>query len=109
MLACDNVVTLIHHEKTEDDLYICTTYTGASWFEKTTISTSGDGVKPANTYEVRIMGTTDIPAAHGDYIARGVVEKVEKPSDLKGLDCFRITSIGDNRRGTLAHWRFSGQ
>lgn len=109
MLGCNNVVTLIHHEKGDDDIYICTPLSDASWFKKKTISTSGDGAKPANTYEARIMGTMDIPAALGDYIALGVVEAVEAPSDLEGIDHFRITAIGDNRRGGLAHWRFSGQ
>lgn len=109
MLGCDKVVTLIHHDKSEDDVYICTVLEGASWYKKNTITTSGDGAKPANTYEARIMGTADIPAALGDYIALGVVESVETPSDLAELDKFRITAIGDNRRGGLPHWRFSGQ
>ena len=109
MLGCDKTVTLIHHEKSDDDNYLCTVFEGASWFKKITIATSGDGAKPTNTYETRIMGTMDIPAALGDYIALGVVEAVEAPSDLAGLDHFRITAIGDNRRGSLAHWRFSGQ
>ena len=109
MLGCDKTVTLIHHEKGEDDNYICTVFENASWFKKITISTSGDGAKPANTYEARIMDKEDIPAALGDYIALGVVEAVEAPSDLAEIDHFRITAIGDNRRGSLAHWRFSGQ
>ena len=106
---CDQTVTLVHHIKGDDgDTYACTTYEKASWFKKQTITTSADGAKPVNTYEVRILGTQDISPALGDYVALGAVSGVSKPSDLKG-DHFRVTSIGDNRRGTLAHWRLSGQ
>lgn len=110
MIACDNTVTIIHHNKNiDDDTYICTVFSGASWFKKTTISTSAEGAKPNNTYECRIMGADDINAALGDYIALGEVESIESPAELKNTDHFRITAIGDNRRGKLPHWRFSGQ
>lgn len=110
MLACNETVTLIHHDKGVDgDTYICTVLEGASWHKRNTITTSGDGAKPVNTYEARIMTSNNIEAALGDYIARGKVKGIEKPSDLVGLDKFRITAIGDNRRGILPHWRFSGQ
>ena len=110
MLMCDNIATLIHHEKGIDgDTYICSTFDRVSWHKRNTITTSGDGAKPANTYEARIMTADDINVSLGDYLARGKVEGIEKPSDLAGLDKFRITAIGDNRRGGLAHWRLSGQ
>lgn len=111
MLECNKTVTLIHHEKGVDaDTYTCTVYDGASWFKKNTIVTSADGAKPVNTYVARIMTNEDIKCELGDYLALGTVSKVEKPSQLKEFDSFRITSIGDNRRGVhLAHWRFDGQ
>lgn len=121
MLECDKTVTLIHHEKGVDgDTYLCIPVSSASWFQKTTISTSGDGAKPSNSYECRIMTNDEgipifesvinefIPSL-GDYVALGVVSGIMKPSDLKNIVCFRITSIGDNRRGFLPHWRLSGQ
>ena len=110
MLACDRTVTIIHHNKNIDsDTYNCTVFNNASWFSKTTISTSAEGAKPANSFECRIMGVDDSPASLGDYIALGEVESINKPSELKGLEHFRITAIGDNRRGKLPHWRYSGQ
>ena len=110
MLACTETVTIIHHEKNiGSDSYSCTVVFGASWFKKTTISTSGDGAKPSNSYECRIMGADVLPASMGDYIALGEVESIETPSDLKEIDHFRITAIGDNRRGKLPHMRYSGQ
>lgn len=109
MLACDQTITLIKHiTETEGERYTCQTVSGASWFSKTVIVTSGDGAKPSNTYDVRIYGNVDIAPAPGDYIARGVVNGITKPADLKDFEYFRITSVGDNRRGGLPHWRLSG-
>lgn len=110
MLECKHTVTLIHREKGVDgDTYTCTVFDGASWFKKNTITTSADGAKPVNTYVVRILTKEDIKCDLGDHLAFGVVSDIQKVSDLKEFDSFRITAIGDNRRGTLAHWRFDGQ
>lgn len=110
MLMCNETVTLIHHIKDVDgDTYTCTVYECASWYKKRTISTSEKGASPSNTYDARIMTNEDIAAELGDYVAFGIVKEVTKPSDIKDLDCFRITAISDNRRGMLKHWRFSGQ
>lgn len=110
MIACDQTITLVHHIKGENDIYKCHTVNRASWFAKTTITTSGDGAKPANSYDVRVFDPLDghIPEL-GDYCVKGTVSGITKPADLKGKDCFRITAIGFNRRGGLAHWRVSGQ
>lgn len=109
MIACDQTITLIKHTAEKDsDTYSCTVVNGASWYAKTVISTSADGARPGNTYEVRIIGNADISPAPGDYVARGIVSNITKPSDLKAIEHFRITSVGDNRRGSLPHWRVSG-
>ena len=110
MLACNETVTLVQHTADNDrDLYNCIAVTGASWYAKTVIVTSGDGAKPANSYEVRIFGEMAAAPKPGDYVVRGTVESVSKPADLKTTEHFRITSVGDNRRGGLPHWRVSGQ
>lgn len=109
MIACDQTITLVQHTAEDNgDFYSCTVLNSASWFSKTVITTSGDGAKPANTYEVRVFGNEDISPAPGDYVVRGVVKSVTKPADLKSVEHFRITSVGDNRRGSLPHWRLSG-
>lgn len=109
MLGCDKTVTLVHHDReSDDDNYICTTFKNASWFKKNTITTSGDGAKPVNTYESRILTDENITISPGDWLVLGEVSSVETPSSIE-LDKFRITAIGDNRRGFLAHWRVSGQ
>ena len=110
MLQCENVVTIIHHNKETDiDTYTCTSIEGASWFSKTGITSLADGAKPSNTYEVRIMTAEKLNISLGDYVALGIVLDIQKPADLKSVDHFRITAIGDNRRGKLPHWRLSGQ
>lgn len=110
VIGCTETVTLVHHIKGEEDVYKCYAVNKASWFQKTTISTSADGAKPVNTFEVRIFGDIEgvIPSL-GDYVVKGIKSRVETPADLKNDAYFRITAISDNRRGGLAHWRLSGQ
>lgn len=110
MLGCTETVTLVHHIKDDDDTYECYPVGKASWFAKTTISTSADGAKPVNTFEVRLFGEiSGLEPSLGDYVVKGIVDSVETPRDLKNEEYFRITAIGDNRRGGLPHWRVSGQ
>lgn len=111
MLGCTETITLVHHISEDDgDRYVCFSVNNASWFSKITIATTADGAKPVNTFDVRIMDALEghIPEL-GDFCVHGVVEHVSKPSDLKGVEHFRITAIGKNYRGTLPHWRVSGQ
>lgn len=110
LIGCSETITLVHHIKDDDDTYTCHTVNKASWFSKTTISTSADGAKPVNTFDVRIFDEfSGVVPSLGDYVVKGIVEGIETPSDLKNMVYFRITSIADNRRGGLAHWRVSGQ
>ena len=110
MLGCTETVTLVHHDRTsDDDNYICTTFKEcASWFKKQTITTDGNGAKPVNTFECRILTDANITISPGDWLVHGEVSSVETPTSID-LEKFRITAIGDNRRGILAHWRVSGQ
>ena len=55
------------------------------------------------------MTDEEIEVDLGDFVALGIVDAFETQSDLKDFDYFRITAVGDNRRGILAHWRVSGQ
>lgn len=110
MIGCTETITLIHHNKEQDDTYICTTIGGASWFSNVTITTSADGAKPVNSYVVRVSNPpVNFNPVTGDYCVKGTVKSIEKQSDLKGLDYFRITAVGNNKRGILSHIRISGQ
>ena len=113
LLMGNQVITLVKHEKTDTaDNYVCYTMPNASWFSSLSIVTSGDGAKPVNTFTVRIPGEnvpTGVEPATGDYIVKGVVTSVNRPADLKGLEHFRVTAVGNNLRGNLPHWRVAGQ
>ena len=111
LLLGDEVVTLVKHIKGETDSYKCYSMSGVSWYQRTTITTSGDGAKPSNSYTARIpadqMPTGVVPDL-GDYLVKGVITAVEKPTDITGSK-FRITAVGANNRGRLPHWRCDGQ
>lgn len=71
MLGCNETITIVHHIKDDEDTYTCTTVKNASWFAKTTISTSADGAKPTNTYDVRIFGEiSGVEITLGDYVVK---------------------------------------
>ena len=110
MLGCTETITLVHHVKDDDDTLTCHTVNNASWFEKTTISTSADGAKPVNTFDVRVFDDfLGVTPALGDYVVKGIVDGIETPRDLKNEVYFRITAISNNKRAHLPHWRLSGQ
>jgi hypothetical protein len=112
VLACDQIITLVKHTAEKDgDAYTCFAIPNASWFSSVSISTSGDGAKPGNSYTVRIPAgnvPTGIAPAPGDYVVRGVLTSVSRPADMAGVEHFRATAVGDNRRGGLPHWKVSG-
>ena len=111
-LTCNRKVTLVHHVRGEDtDTYECHIIDGVSWYEKMQVSTSGDGAKPSSTVISRIpedklpMFLPEI----SDYLVLGAVEAISRPSDLRGMKYFRITSVSDNRHDRLLpHVRVSG-
>lgn len=110
IIGCTETITLVRHIKDDEDTYTCHTVNNASWFSKVTISTSADGAKPVNTFEVRVFDEfSGVVPALGDYVVKGIAEGIESPTDLKNMVYFRITAISDNRRGGLPHWRVSGQ
>ena len=112
-LHCDQAITLIKHEKaSEGDFYTCYAIPEASWFSSLSISSSGDGAQPVNSFTCRIPAKhmpTGISPSPGDYVVRGTLAAMTMPGDLKDREHFRITSIGDNRRGLLSHWKVIGQ
>lgn len=113
MLGCTGILTLVRHIREDDgDRYICVPVAGASWFRKTAVAVSESGAKPVSTCVCRIPeGALPRGAepAVGDFLVRGAVAAVLwAPGDFRGLDYMQITSVGDNRRGRLRHWRADG-
>lgn len=113
MLACTEMVTLIHPIRGDDsDTYRCTVIRGASWYRKAVIATDGDGAKPVPVCKVRVpagnMPEGVIPS-EGDYLVRGVLESVQRaPADFAEMEYMLATVVGDNRRGRNQHWFLSG-
>lgn len=108
MFMGDHTLTLIKHVKTDDgDVYTCHALHNASWFSSVSIVTSGDGAKPVNTYTVRVENAPIAPEP-GDYVTKAILSELDRISDLKGFEHFRITAVGNNQRGGLPHWRLSG-
>lgn len=110
MLMCEETVTLVHEERTDDgESYVCTVIQGASWYGKAAMAQTTEGITPQNTYKSRFPATVLVQPHKGDFLVRGVVEIVKRaPADLKGREYFCITAVGDNRRGRLQHWTVSG-
>lgn len=111
-LTCNRKVTLVHHVRGRDtDTYECHAIDGASWYEKVQVSTSSDGAKLSSVVISRIP-ENKLPLCSpeiGDYLVMGTVETVSCPSDLRGMQYFKITSISDNRHERLLpHVRVSG-
>lgn len=113
MLGCTETVTLVRHLREDDgDRYECVPIPGASWFRKTAIAVSPEGAKPVSTCVCRIpegvLAKGAAPAV-GDFLVHGPVAAVSRPPvDFRDLDYMQITSVGDNRRGRLGHWRVDG-
>lgn len=112
MLACDETATLVHRvEEGEADRYVCTVLCGVSWFAKTCVALSADGAKPVNTLRARIpegVLPDGVKPHEGDYLVRGAVPELNGPEELKGLEYFVVSAVGNNRRGGMPHWSVSG-
>ncbi len=112
MLMCNDTVTLVRHVKLQDgDRYECITVTGASWYAKTAVVSTAKGLVSGNVLKCRIPdGLLPVgkPPRKDDYMVRGAISHVSSPAGLKGREYFRITAIGDNRRGRNPHWVVSG-
>lgn len=104
MLACNETVTLVRHQQTAGgDTYSCHVIVGVSWFGKAGSVLSNDGEQPFTSVTVRIperLVPAPLPQA-GDYMVRGVLGACPSRKTLDGLEGFRITFVGDNRRLSL--------
>ena len=113
MLMCNETVTLVRHIAERDgDRYECIAIVGASWYGKAQMVVSVQGAAPQNTYKGRIpeaLMPTGITPCKGDWLVRGVIASVDRaPDAFANREHFRITAVGDNRRGRFSHWVVSG-
>ena len=104
LLACTETVTIVRHEQTgSSDFYSCEAIAGVSWFSKRGSTASASGEAPTTEVVVRIPADVapEVLPVKGDLMVRGVLGSYEGRSSLKGLECFRIATVGDNRRTKL--------
>ena len=102
MLCCNETVTLVRHFAERDgDRYECEVIVGVSWYGRRGSVPTGDGFEPRDEYTVRIPAQRvpePLPKAD-DYLVRGILAKYTGRRCLEGREHFRITFVGDNRRG----------
>lgn len=103
MLACSEIVTLVRHKQQQNaDSYTCEVIVGVSWYGKSGDAPSTQGEAPKKNYTVRIpakLVPQELPKA-GDIVVRGIMGEYSREK-LKDREWFRISSVGDNRRGRL--------
>ena len=112
MFQCKETITLVRHLRENDgDRYLRVPVHGASWYAKTEVVKTEKGLTTGNVLKCRIPAEglpEEVIPAKGDYLARGLVEPVASPADLKRYEHFVVTAVGDNRRGRFRHWLLTG-
>ncbi len=105
MRQCNETVTLVRHiAEANADCYECEVIVGVSWFGKRgSVPVQGGGITPRDEYTVRIPEelVPEIPPKDGDLLVRGVLGAYDGKRSLTGREYFRISYVGDNRRGVF--------
>ena len=91
-----------------------TQYCSVTWYAKQAATVGENGLMAADTLTVRIPVTTSssAPAAVGDIIVRGLLDKdITQPKELGTYEHYTITAVRDNHRGSsfIQHWRIEGK
>lgn len=123
MKLCDKTVSLfnkVFDPATRAPAWNKTLLVGVSWYARDVSAVTGDGLKIADQYTVRIPNDAGYvpPGAYtgegwtlqkGDYMALGDVEYTPTMQQTYGANCMTITSITDNRRARGKHFKVLGQ
>lgn len=105
MLLCNETVTIVRHvQERNADSYPCEAVVGVSWYGKRGDAPNvRDGEAQQSEYTVRIPAALvpeELPKA-GDILVRGVLAEYTGRKCLEGREWFRVSLVGDNRRGRL--------
>lgn len=105
MLACNETVTFVRHIAERDgDRYECEVVVGVSWYGKRSDQPSAQaGEAPRSEYTVRVPASRvpkELPKP-GDLVVRGILAEYAGRKSLEEREWFRISTVGDNRRGHL--------
>lgn len=104
----------VYDKATRLDRWERTQYCSVNWYAKQAATVGENGLMAADTLTVRIPVTTSnsAPAAVGDIIVRGLLDKdITQPKELGTYEHYTITAVRDNRRGSyfMQHWRIEGK
>ena len=118
MMAPNADITLYHKEydaEKRDYTYTPAQFPSVFWYGGQGVTVSSGGLRSTDGYVVRILTDAEIAAGADDIVVRGLVSDiVTKAGDLtqkyKG-QCFVVTAVRDNRRGSpsMHHWRLEGK
>lgn len=103
-------ITLYHKgydPQTRLDTWAHTQYPKVNWHGHQAATVSDKGLSTADAYTVRIPTAQAVLIAIGDIVTRGLLCEAD-PKRAKGPS-FVVTSVADNRRGTLCHWKIEGK
>ena len=105
MLVCNETVTFVRHIADPDgDRYECEVVVGVSWYGKRGDQLSAQaGEAPRSEYTVRVPASRvpkELPKP-GDIVVRGILAEYTGRKCLEEREWFRISTVGDNRRGRL--------
>lgn len=103
MLACNETVTFVRRIAERDgDRYECKVVVGVSWYGKRGDQPSAQaGEAPRSECTVRVPASRvpkELPKA-GDIVVRGILAEYTGRKSLEEREWFRISTVGDNRRG----------
>lgn len=103
MLGCTETITIVRHIHSRNaDQYECEVIVGVSWYGKRGDAPDEHGEAPKMQYAARIPAALvpeKLPKS-GDLIVRGILAEYSRAA-LKDREWFRVSMVGDNRRGRL--------
>lgn len=107
MLACTETITLV---RCDGDVYTSCQIDSVSWYDKTQVVQSNNGLQFSNIVKVRIPADVveQLPMlpCTGDHVFRGTVKSgdiIATPVDLARYNPRKVMTVGDNVRGKLPH------
>lgn len=105
MLLCNETVTIVRHiAEANADRYECAVIVGVSWFGKrgdAPSASGGDAPKDAFTVRIPEALVPMVTPREGDILVRGILAEYTGKKCLKDREWFRVSSVGDNRRGVF--------
>lgn len=99
MNTANGSVTIYHYDE-EKEIYLPAHYKKSSIYHGSKTIAKDGGFVSTGVCKIRIPTSERIDISTDDYIFLGLTnEPINKEK------CLKVNAFGDNRRGTLPHWR----